>query len=82
MEPRTYLVAILFGLATGWGATLGREDRKAALLVLVASTLIGAATWVVDGDSIAGPSLTVGGGCSLITGAFFGWWKPQRQLRP
>ncbi|HSL26377.1 MAG TPA: hypothetical protein VLA54_08865 [Acidimicrobiia bacterium] len=71
MEPRAYLVAVLFGLATGWGATLGRDDRTAALAVLAATTLIGVVSWLLASESIAGPSLTIGGGCALASGLGF-----------
>jgi hypothetical protein len=82
MEPRAYLVSVLFGLATGWGVTLEREDRTAALAVLVVTTLIGVVSWLLASESIAGPSLTIGGGCALLSGLGFARKKSTEQLPP
>lgn len=65
MDPRAWIVAVVFGLVTG--VVLGRssEDRLAVLGTLALTFLIGVATWVGARNSIAGPSLTVGSGVAL-----------------
>lgn len=58
-------MAALFGLAGGLSVGAIRHDRRAVLGTLVVTVLIGVVTWLGARDSIAGPSLTVGGGVAL-----------------
>lgn len=61
-------MAALFGLAAGISAGRIRTDRQIILGALALTFLIGMVTWIVARDSIAGPSLTVGGGVALLAG--------------
>jgi hypothetical protein len=65
---RSWIVAALFGLAAGVLAGRIRTDRRAILGALALTFLIGMVTWIVARNSIAGPSLTVGGGVALLAG--------------
>ncbi len=66
MEARTWLVAAAFGLAVG--LVMGRfpQDRRPLQLAAAGSLLIGLVTWLVASESIAGPSLGVGGLVALL----------------
>lgn len=68
MDPRAWIVAALFGLAAGVLTGRIRTDRQIILGALALTFLIGMVTWIVARDSIAGPSLTVGGGVALLAG--------------
>ncbi|MGH9194845.1 MAG: hypothetical protein ACRD1T_03790 [Acidimicrobiia bacterium] len=61
-------MAALFGLAAGVLTGRIRTDRQIILGALALTFLIGMVTWIVARDSIAGPSLTVGGGVALLAG--------------
>jgi MFS-type transporter involved in bile tolerance (Atg22 family) len=68
VDPRAWIVAALFGLAAGVLTGRIRTDRQIILGALALTFLIGMVTWIVARDSIAGPSLTVGGGVALLAG--------------
>jgi len=68
VDPRAWIVAALFGLAAGVLTGRIRTDRQIILRALALTFLIGMVTWIVARDSIAGPSLTVGGGVALLAG--------------
>jgi len=68
VETRSWIVAALFGLTAGVLAGRIRTDRQIILGALALTLLIGMVTWIVARDSIAGPSLTVGGGVALLAG--------------
>lgn len=63
-------MAALFGLTAGVLAGQIRTDRQIILGALAVTFLIGMVTWIMARDSVAGPSLTVGGGLALLAGLF------------
>lgn len=65
MEPLSWIVAVLFGLAAGIYFGRHREDQPAVVWVLVLSVLIGAVAWIADPQHLAGPSLVVGCGVEV-----------------
>lgn len=71
MDPRAWIVAALFGLATGLVPGRNKENRRAVLGTLILTFLIGLVTWLVARDSIAGPSLVVGSGVALAAALVF-----------
>lgn len=72
MEARAWIVAIVFGLATGLILGRYREDRKPILGSIVTTMVVGMVVWAVNPEHIAGPSLTAGG-LALVLGYFLSY---------
>jgi hypothetical protein len=66
VDAKAWMVAILYGLLTGF--MLGRypEEQRAMLGSLAAASLVGLVVWVVTPGSVAGPSLAVGCGLGFL----------------
>ena len=69
-------VAILFGLALGFGLGRNAADRQATLTVTIGSVVVGAVAWFVSSTGTmpetAGVAMTIGGSAAaaslLLTG--------------
>ncbi len=77
MDPRSWIVAGLAGLALGLSVGRYRQDRRAALTAQVLAALVGVAAWLGSPDHAAGPSLVVGGTASVLGH----WWAGRRAVR-
>ena len=66
MDPKAWVVAILYGLLAGFMLGRYREEQRAMLVVLAASSLIGFVVWLTSPESVAGPSLAVGCGIGFL----------------
>ncbi|MGH8958405.1 MAG: hypothetical protein ACRDVK_06990 [Acidimicrobiia bacterium] len=66
MDAKAWVVAILYGLLTGFMLGRYREEQKAMLGAQAVAALIGALVWVMSPESVAGPSLTVGCGLGFL----------------
>ena len=60
------MVAILYGLLTGFVLGRYREEQRAMLGALAAASLVGLVVWAVTPGSVAGPSLAVGCGLGFL----------------
>jgi hypothetical protein len=61
MDAASWVVTVLFGAVIGTGLARFPDDRRIVLGAIAGMILIGLVTWVISPESIAGPSLTVGG---------------------
>jgi hypothetical protein len=66
VDPKTWVVAILYGLLAGFMLGRYREEQRAMLGALAASSLIGFVVWLTSPESVAGPSLAVGCGVGFL----------------
>ncbi|HKZ18974.1 MAG TPA: hypothetical protein VJQ57_02580 [Acidimicrobiia bacterium] len=66
MDPKAWVVAILYGLLAGFMLGRYREEQRAMLGVLAASSLIGFVVWLTSPEGVAGPSLAVGCGLGFL----------------
>lgn len=66
MDPKAWVVAILYGLLAGFMLGRYREEQRAMLGALAASSLIGFVVWLTSPESVAGPSLAVGCGLGFL----------------
>ncbi|HEY7564788.1 MAG TPA: hypothetical protein VIA81_07685 [Acidimicrobiia bacterium] len=67
MEPRGWLIAVAMGIAIGLIPGRNRQHRREVLAALAVTLVIGAVTWVMAPDSIAGPSMVGGTAMALLT---------------
>jgi hypothetical protein len=65
VEPASWVVATLFGLATGWYFGRQHQELRAVRVILALSLAIGVVGWIISPSDMAGPSLIAGGGTGL-----------------
>ena len=66
VDSKAWVVAILYGLLAGFILGRYREEQRAMLGALAASSLIGIVIWMTSPESLAGPSLAVGCGLGFL----------------
>lgn len=66
MDAKAWMVAVLYGLLTGFFLGRYRQEQRAMLGALAAASLVGFVVWVVTPESVAGPSLAVGCGLGFL----------------
>lgn len=72
MDAPTWAVTILYGLVVGVLLALYRREGRALLGAMLLMTLIGAVVWTVAPETIAGPSMAVGGACACLAATISG----------
>lgn len=70
MDTRAWIVAIIFGLASGLILGRYRNDRRVLMASMILTMVIGVVVWLVNPDHIAGPSLAAGGAALSLGGLF------------
>jgi hypothetical protein len=66
VDAKAWMVAILYGLLTGFLLGRYREEQRAMLGSLAAASLIGFVVWLMTPAAVAGPSLAVGCGLGFL----------------